>query len=386
MKKFLISVLALSVIVGCKNIIDEPAIEQPLETEEMEMKTAYIGTYTKKEDHVDGQADGIYTIYLDEKTGKLEFGQTVAEVTNPSFVKTSADKQNLYAVSELGPNDGPAGLVHSFRINEDNSLTALSEISTEAYAPCYIAEDPSGKFVFVANYVGGVVMMYKKAENGSLEKTQKITLENPEASHPHSVVISSDNKAAYIADLGQDRIWIFNFDEPQEELIPNAQPYIAIEKGAGPRHLAFSIDERFLYSINELNSTVSIFEIKNNEGLEEVQTLSSLPENYAEDNSAADIHLHPSGKFLYVSNRGHNSIASFEVDQESGKLKSTGYTSTKGEAPRNFAIAPKGDLIYVANQNTNNIVGLKINSQSGVPEPLGHELEVKTPVCIDFIQ
>lgn len=351
-----------------------------------QLRTAYIGTYTKKEGHVDGQAEGIYVVYQNPENGTLEFGKTAANITNPSFVRTSADKKNLYAVSELGPGDDESGYIHSFRVKEDKSLEEIGKISTEGFAPCYIAEDNSGKFVFVTNYVGGVVMMYKKLQDGSLEKIQNITLENPEESHPHSLLISSDNKRAYIADLGNDRIWIFNFyiEAEAEALVPHKQPYITLKKGAGPRHLAFSGNENYAYSINELNSTVSIFRITENGGLEEVQVISSLPDDFKKENSAADIHVHPSGKFLFISNRGHNSIASFDINEGTGKLSNPVFTSTRGEAPRNFAIAPGGEFLYVANQNSNKLVTFKLDPQSGALIYLEKELEVKTPVCVEF--
>ena len=378
--------LILSITLSLNACKEDKKEQEIVETQKSnEMATAYIGTYTKEEGHVNGGAEGIYTVYQDPDSGKLSFGKTVAEVTNPSFVKVSADEKNLYAVSELGPNDGPSGFIHSFRIKEDKSLEEISKISTEAYAPCYIAEDKTGQFIFVANYVGGVVMMYKKENDGSLQKAQNITFDNPEESHPHSVSIPSNNEHIYVADLGNDKIWIFDLNIEKAELNPNAQPFVKLEEGAGPRHFTFSKNEEFAYSINELNSTVTVFRVKENGGLEIIQTVSSLPEDFQGENSAADIHLHPSGKFLYTSNRGHNSLASFSVNAETGHLEPLGFTSTQGEVPRNFAIAPAGDFLYVANQNSDNLVGFRIDNNSGKLEETRQDLEVETPVCIEFI-
>ncbi|UJH91755.1 lactonase family protein [Antarcticibacterium sp. 1MA-6-2] len=315
----------------------------------------------------------------------MAFGDTVATVTNPSFVKTSADNKNLYAVSELGPNDGEAGFVYSYKINDDHSLEELGRISTESYAPCHIAEDRKGKYIFVANYMGGVVMMYEKKADGSLEKKQKIVLENPEKSHPHSVNISEDNKTVYVTDLGNDRIWIFNLNEIKGLLEPHKNPFIQLIPGAGPRHFAFSNSFEYAYSINELNGSVSAFKLRNSGELEHIMDISSLPENFDGENSSADIHIHPSGKFLYASNRGHDSIVTFKIDEETGKLETVGFTSTEGKAPRNFAISPGGDFLYVANQNTHNIVAFRINSETGLPRSMELELEVKSPVCIEFL-
>lgn len=169
----------------------------------------YVGTYTKKEGHVDGKAKGIYLLNQNSNTGALEFKGTVAEVVNPSFVKVGRMGKYLFAVSELGPNDGENGFIYSYEILADGKLREISKNSSGSFAPCHIALDRSGKYVFVSNYVGGVVLSYKINEDGSLAKNQKINLENPDKSHAHSVKISGDNRYAYIADLGNDKIWIY---------------------------------------------------------------------------------------------------------------------------------------------------------------------------------
>lgn len=343
----------------------------------------YIGTYTKEEGHVDGKASGIYLLNQDISTGELKDLQTVAEITNPSFVKASKDGKNLYAVSELGAEDAESGFIYSFKRLEDNNLEEIGKISTESFAPCHIAIDRTGNYVFASNYVGGVMMVYKRNETGILEKYQKILLENPENSHPHSVNISSDNKTAYLADKGNDKIWIFDFDAETGKLSPHRQQFVKLKKGAGPRHLAFSKDEKFAWSINELNSTVSLFEITENSGLNLKENYANLPEDFTGNNSTADIQLHPSGKFLYTSNRGHNSIAAFAVDQNSGRLQLIDHYSTQGETPRNFAISPEGNFLYAANQDSGNIAGFKIYSENGSLEAI-QDLEVKTPVCVEF--
>jgi len=353
--------------------------------DEMSLNTIYTGTYTKKEGHVNGQADGIYTLYQDPENGSLKFGATVAKIINPSFVKVSKDNKYLYAVSELGGNDAASGFIYSYKINPDHSLTETGKLSTESYAPCHIALDQTGEFVFVSNYVGGVVVVYKKKADGSLEKKQKINLDDPESSNAHSVSISANNKHAYIADLGNDKIRNFDFDAEKGRLTPNKQPFLELEKGAGPRHFTFSKDDKFGYSINELNSSISVFGINETGALRLIQNISSFPDDFTDKNSAADIHLHPSGKFLYASNRGHNSIAAFKIDENSGKLESIGTTSTLGKTPRNFAISPDGSYLYAANQDSNTISIFKIDPENG--ELTGHlePLEVKTPVCIEFM-
>ena len=349
------------------------------------METIFVGTYTKKEGHVDGQADGIYTLYRNPEDGSLTQGKTVAEVVNPSFVKASEDGKLLFAVSELGEKDAESGFIYSFRITEKDSLEQLSKLSTESFAPAHIALDQSGKYVLVSNYMGGVVMMYKVSNDGTLTKQQPIDLENPEKSHAHSVTISADNERAYVADLGNDKIWIFDLDADEGKLTPASQTSVTLEEGAGPRHFTVSEDGNVAYSINELNSSVSVFKVAADGGLETIQTISSLPEGFSEKNSSADIHLHPSGKFLYVSNRGHNSIASFTIDETSGELTALEYTSTRGKTPRNFAVSPDGDHLYAANQDSNSVSIFKIEEESGKLEAVGEPFEAMTPVSLEFI-
>jgi 6-phosphogluconolactonase len=342
-KRILFIVVPLILAVSCKSSEDRRE-EQNTNEKMTDMQVGYIGTYTKKEGHVDGQAEGIYKVYRDPATGKLENGGTAAIITNPSFVKVSKDKAYLYAVSELGEGDAPAGYIHTFKISDDHSLEEIGKVSTESFAPCYIAEDKTGKFIFVANYVGGVVMLYEKAPDGSLITKQKVTLQNPEKSHPHSVNIAADNKHVFINDLGNDRIWFFVFDAEGGELLLHPSSHIQLTEGAGPRHFAFSEKVKYGYSINELNSSITAFEIKENGELTPLMNISTLPEGYEGKNSSADIHLHPSGKFLYACNRGHNSIVSYKIEKN-GNLAFLEHTSTGGETPRNFAISGDGTFL-----------------------------------------
>lgn len=368
-KFYLRAIIIFSVIMATASVISQNPV--------------YIGTYTKEEGHVNGKASGIYLLNQDAETGKLENIQSLAKITNPSFVKVSKDGNNLYAVSELGPGDAKSGYVYSFKIKKDNRLEEIGRISTEGFAPCHIEIDQSGKYVFVSNYLGGVVVMYKRDEKGILEKQQKIVLDNAEDSHPHSVNITSSNKFAYITDLGNDKIWIFNFDDEKGLLTPHRQTYVNLENGAGPRHFSFSKDEKYAWSLNELNSTVSLMEIEEDGGMILKKNYNNLPEGFSGKNSAADIHLHPSGNYLYTSNRGHNSIAAFLVDQKSGQLQLIDHYSTKGETPRNFAISPEGNFLYAANQDTGNLTVFKIFSGDGKLEQI-QDLSVKTPVCVEF--
>jgi len=346
----------------------------------------YVGTYTKKEGHVDGKAQGIYLLNQDPNTGNLNFVCTAAQMTNPSFVKVGKMGKYLYAVSELGPNDAETGFIHSFEILEDGSLKNIGKLSTGGLAPCHISIDRSGKYAFVSNYMGGIVMVYKIKSDGSLEKSQELKLEDADSAHAHSVKISGDNRYAYIADLGNDKIWIYHFDVMEGKLKTHDKKFVKLKDGAGPRHLSFAKNGSFAYSINELNSTVSTFQIGKDGSLDHLQDITALPESYKHSNSAADIHIHPSGKFLYTSNRGHNSIAVFGINADTGKLSNIDFVPIAGKTPRNFAISPYGKYLYAASQDTGNITTYKINEETGKLKPQEPVFQIKTPVCLEFVK
>ncbi|MCP9200626.1 lactonase family protein [Gramella sp. GC03-9] len=346
----------------------------------------YVGTYTKKEGHVDGKAKGIYLLSQHSSNGKLNFVTTAAEIVNPSFVKVGKQGKYVYAVSELGPGDATNGFIYSFEIQPDGTLKNIGKLSTVGHAPCHIALDRSGKFIFVSNYLGGVVMVYRVGENGALVPNQELKLEQPDKAHAHSVKISRDNRYAYIADLGNDMVWIYDFDVKSGILEANEQKSVQLKDGAGPRHLSMGINGNFAFSINELNSTINTFRILKNGGLEIIQEISSLPASFRASNSAADIHIHPNGKFLYVSNRGHNSIGVFEIDPGSGMLSRIENSPIAGKTPRNFAIDPSGKYLYAASQDTGNISIFEINQKSGKLKIQPAVFEIPTPVCLEFVK
>lgn len=351
---------------------------------------AYIGTYTRKEGHVDGKADGIYRLTLNGEQGTWSEKITVAQLINPSFLVISSDEQFLYAVSELAQEGEPTGFIYAYKITAD-SLQLLNRLPTDGLAPCHVAFDQTEAFVFVANYVGGIAKMYRRKTDGSLEATQKIDLQaegkaTPEQeSNLHAVKLSPDNSIALIADKGKDKVWIFQLDVANGQLVPHEQGFVELQKGAGPRHLVWSKDGSCCYVINELDNTVNVIQYeKDKNQLLSIQSLSTLPEGYSESNFCADIHLHPSGQFLYGSNRGHNSIAQFKVDQATGLLTSLGQESTRGEFPRNFKIDAQGKFLYAANQNTSNITTYSIDPNTGLLTFTGQDYKIETPVCIEF--
>lgn len=374
-----LTLLLLFLGTACKVQVVTKAAETPL--------TAYIGTYTRTEGHVDGKAEGIYRVLLDEVNGALSEMELVADVINPSFVVLSSDKNYLYAASELAHDDEPSGFVHAFRIR-DTTLTEISKLPTDGKAPCHLEIDKSGDFLLASNYVGGVTKMYRIADDGSLTVTDKFEvpadLVPGSSSHLHSAKVSPDNRTVAIADLGLHRIWLFNLDAEAGKLTAHSQAYLSLAGGAGPRHSEWSADGKFLYVINELNSTVDVISKGDNgEEYASIQTISTLPEGWKGQNACADLHLHPSGKYLYGSNRGHNSIVVYGVDASTGRLTMLEQRGTRGDFPRNFAVSPAGKMLWVANQNTGNVSAFKISEEDGTLRFLW-DYDVPTPVCIGF--
>lgn len=350
---------------------------------------AFIGTYTRKEGHVDGKAKGIYQINADTSSGELFRISTIPDITNPSFVVYSPDGRYLYAVSEIGGGDDPHGYVYAYALNGDKA-EPLNRQYSHGNAPCHLAVHPSGKFLFLANYMGGIAM-YPIQQDGSLGEASHVQyLEGSgptarqKSSHPHSVTLDQDGHFAYVADLGTDKIMIFSVNLEKGSLEPASTPFAQVAPGAGPRHMTFHPNGQLVYAINELNSTITLFSYDRADGhLEALQTVSTLPMSFTGNNSCADIHLAPNGRFLYGSNRGHNSIAMFSVDAGTGFLEPIGHEPTGGDIPRNFAIEPGGKFLYAANQNSDNIVYFKIDPGNGRLHKVD-ELHIPTPVCIQF--
>ncbi|RNC86011.1 MAG: lactonase family protein [Balneola sp.] len=363
---------------------DEPG------SQTLEPTSLFIGTYTRDEGWVNGKADGIYSASISED-GSVSLIGTAAEVINPSFVAVSPDRNNLYAVSELGRGNEPTGYIHAFTIEEDGSLTFIEKYPSNAKSPAHVSVDATGSMVFASNYNGGVAVVYARNEDGSLEFRQQLDHEgsgphpNQNSSHPHMAKISPDNNFLFIPDLGSDKVWSYSIDQSSQTVSKTEQEFAALEAGSGPRHMDFHPTLNIAYVMNELNSSVSVFSYNPDNGaLEELQVISTLPDGFSEWNSTADIHVHPNGNFLYGSNRGHNSIVSFNINSTTGLLTELDHTSTRGEFPRNFAILPNGDQLFVANQNTDDVYVFNIDGNTGALSYSGESLDVPTPVCVVF--
>ncbi len=382
MKTLFYLVPACLIMVQCQT---KPAEETPTEN-----RTLWIGTYTKSEGHVDGKAGGIYRIKVDGASGGFKDQIAKQGIINPSFVAVSPDQQFLYAVSETGPDVDSTGYIYAYKIGQD-SLMSLNRQSSQSFAPCHVSVHPTGKWVFLANYVGGVVAMYPVLETGELgpaSDVHRLSGSGPhprqESSHPHSVFVDPTGQYVLTPDLGTDKIMIFKVDTEQGKLIPASPAFVETEPGAGPRHLVFYPGGKAFYGINELNNTITLFRFDPATGVAtREQSVSTLPKDFTGNSFTADIHLTPDGRFLYGSNRGHNSIAIFGVNPDDQSLTALGHQPTLGDFPRNFVIDPPGQRLYVANQNSDNIVQFLIDAQTGL---LTEEVQyrVPTPVCLVF--
>jgi len=351
----------------------------------------YVGTYTRE------NSKGVYLVRLDPRTGQLSEPRLAGEVKNPSFVAIHPNGRFLYAVSEVSDTDGkPMGGVVAFAIDPaTHMLSRLNHQPSGGKGPCYVAVDASGRCVGVANYGSGSIATLPLAADGTLREPGSVVQHegssvNPkrqEGPHAHSFYFDPSNRFVLACDLGIDKVMIYRVDLDRGTLGASDPPSGSVAPGGGPRHLAFGRDGRFVYVINEMGNTISAFAWDGERGsMREVQTVGTLPDDFSGENTTAEVVVHPSGKFLYASNRGHDSIAIFTVEETSGKLSPRGHVSTQGKTPRNFNIDPSGQFIVAANQNTHNIVVFRIDEATGALEPTGGSAEVGSPVCIRFIE
>lgn len=343
----------------------------------------YVGTFTSE------GAEGIYQCSFNSSTGTISQTMVYKGVDNPNFLRKSPDGKYLYVVTRAPLSVDPSGgSVSAYRIGFRGNLEFLNKQSSQGNGPCYVDVSPNGKWVAIANYGGGSVAVYPVNQDGSLKPASAFVKHRGSGPHPsrqkephaHSIKFSEDGKTLYAADLGTDQLLIYQLDEATGMISQSVQPFVALPPGSGPRHFAFSTDEKFCYVANELNSTVSVLERKNDRWTV-TETLSTLPSGFTGDSFCADIHLSPDGKFLYVSNRGHQSIAVFGIN-ENGSLSTITNVNVQGDWPRNFTIDPSGKYMLVANQRSHNIAIFEL--RSGVPVYTGNDIKLPAPVCLEF--
>jgi 6-phosphogluconolactonase len=350
----------------------------------------YIGTYTR------GESRGIYAFRLNMKTGELTPKGLAAETVSPSFLAIHQNGRFLYAANETGSFKGSkSGGVSAFSIDrESGKLTLLNDRLSGGGGPCHLVVDKTGRNVLVANYGGGSVSVLPIGRDGRLgEATAFVQHEgssvNPrrqKGPHAHSINVSNDNRHAVVADLGMDKIMVYRFDAEKGTLEAGAQPFAKTKPGGGPRHFAFHPNGKLAFTNLEMTSEVTPFAYAaGNGGLEAGKIVSTLPNGPVPGNSTAEVRVHPGGKFLYCSNRGHNSIAVFRIDRETGALNRIQNESTGGEIPRNFGIDPTGRFLLAANQKTGNVVVFRIDQKTGKLKPTGHSAKAPMAVCVKFL-
>jgi len=343
----------------------------------------YVGTYTRP-----NGSKGIYHFRMDPTTGALTGGELAAESKSPSFLALHPNKKFLYAVNEV---DGSGG-VSAFAIEGDGKLRPLNEQPSRGAGACHLSVDAAGKTVFVANYGAGNIAALPIKPDGSLapatgfvqHRGSSVNPQRQKEPHAHSIYPSSDGKLVYACDLGTDKVYIYRFNPGTGELTPHDPAFATVPPGSGPRHLAFL--PGFAYVINEMGNTVTVFQHDAAAGkLTSIQSIGTLPKDFTDESTTAEIFAHPSGKFVYGSNRGHDSIAVFRVDAGSGKLALVENEATQGKSPRNFAISPDGRWLIAANQDSNNLVVFKIDESTGALTPANQSVPLGAPVCVTFV-
>jgi 6-phosphogluconolactonase len=375
-------------VAGITGAVAASALTRPVAAAESTKTLAYFGTYTQ------GKSQGVYVAEFDTATGKLGEAKLAAKVSQPSFVAIHPSGKYVYTCNETDNFNGEkAGGLTAYAVQADGTLQELNQKSSIDAGPCHLVVDKAGKNVLAANYGGGSVCAYSLKENGELkDKTAFIQHQGTsvdkgrqEAPHAHSINLDAANRFAFVADLGLDKILIYKFDAETGSLTPNDPPFAATPKGGGPRHFAFHPSGKYAFVCNEMLSSVTSFRYDAAQGkLTEIETLSTLPQA-TPGNSTAEVQVHPSGKFVYVSNRGHNSIAIFQFDAEAGKLKSAGNQGEGIAIPRNFGIDPSGKWMVVCNQASDSVISFAIDSDNGSLSPTGSRIEVGMPVCVKFL-
>lgn len=362
----------------------------------------YVGTYTEPilfgtGKVLEGKGKGIHIFRLDPGSGALTPVDILEGVVNPSYLAFGPTRRFLYAVNELKTfEDRPSGTVSAFAVDpRTGALTFLNRQLTHGTDPCHVVLDPAGTHAFVANFMSGSVCVLPVRGDGTLGPASDfiqhvgsgIDPVRQAGPHAHSVTLDAAGRFAFVPDLGLDRLMAYRFDAVRGMLEPNATPWIKMPPGAGPRHVALHDNGRFAYLVNELDSTVAVLAADGDAGTFALtQTVSTLPPDFSGASTCAEIQVEPSGRFVYASNRGHDSIAAFRIDPANGRLDPVGIESTRGGPPRNFGIDPAGRLLLAANQDSDSIVAFAIDPETGTLSPTGAETRVPTPVCVKFLQ
>jgi 6-phosphogluconolactonase len=348
----------------------------------------YIGTYTG------GKSKGIYVSKFDSSIGKLSEPELAIDAKNPSFLCLHPNGTYLYSVGEIDSFGGKkSGAVSAYRVESGGKLSLLNEQASEGTGPCHLALDKSGRCLLVANYGSGSIAALPIGEDGKLGKAtakvqhagSSVNKSRQEGPHAHFITTDPGNHFALTCDLGLDKVLVYKLNPGNPSLTANDLPFVSIKPGEGPRHLAFHPGGKWVYVINEMGSSITALEYNSKRGsMKEIQLVSTIPSDFKGHNTCAEIQMHPSGKFLYGSNRGADSIAAFAIDQKSGKLESIGYQGTEGKTPRHFTFDPSGKWLLAENQDSDSVVVLRVDEKTGKLHPTGEKIEVGKPVCVVF--
>ena len=367
MKTILSAFFLIIALSGCKNYSGE----EPKEI-------LYVGTYSLR------GSQGIYVYEFCRDSLKFNLLQTLPEIIDPSFLEIHPTGGYIYAVGN--------NLLSTFEINPSyGTLTLINQVPIPGQGACHVNFDRAGRWACVSNYSSGSMVVYPVNEDGSAgDSVQELVFSGSsvnssrqEAPHVHSVMVSPDNRHLYLADLGTDRVMIYTIDPHTGRLFPAPTPWAATAPGTGPRHFTFHPSEPYVYVAGELNSTTSVFRRDLQTGrLDEIQCITTLPEDFKQENFVADIHSDPEGKHLYVSNRGHNSLVIYSIDPQNGTLEQTGFEPVRGAHPRNFMIGPLGVYVMIANRDTDNVVVFRRDPSDGSLSFTGITLEVPAAVCL----
>ena len=373
MKKTSLIALSVLALAGCKPSVNTP----PKQTN----TTIFVGTYTEKLGHVDGKASGIYTCKLNNETGELVVADSTTGIANPSFLCVAPNKQFVYAVAENGGKpDAPYGSVVAYLIQADGHLLKINEMPSYGVAPCHVSTDLSGQFVLIANYGTGNVATYGIKPDGGITDSICMVKHAGKQTWAHQILPTPDNSRIWAVDKGADRVFVYQIS-PEGKLTQESA--LATASGAGPRHLDFCPQYPAVFAlINESNSTLALGKKGSDGHLVLTDSLSTLPADFTGKNSCADVHFHPNGRWVYGSNRGHNSIVGYTVDPVNGKLSGPFHTPTGGATPRNFLITADGKWLLAANQDSSTVTVFRIDQQNGHLTGVGTPVKVPTPVCL----
>ena len=377
---------------GSKETVADVAVsENETETETMSASLVYIGTYAEAD------STSIFLYRLDPESGEMTSVNAFKAGENPSFLTLDEQRKHLYAVNETGNYEGEnSGAVSAFAVNQQNGdLTLLNRVASKGGAPCHVSVGGANNNVLVANYMGGNVASFQVQEGGRLSEAADVeqhtgkgpNTQRQEAAHAHYIAPDPNNKFILSVDLGTDNVLSYRLDASTGTLTPNTPAVaFAAKPGSGPRHLAFHPNGRYAYLIHELNSTMTALTYDADKGtFTEIETVPTLPAGFKGESYCAEVKVSADGKFLYGSNRGHNSIVVYAIDQDTGKLTQVQFMSTGGGWPRDFTINQTGNVMLVANERSNNLVSFKIDKATGKLTPTGHKVSVHKPVCVQVV-